>query len=193
VAGPVYTHAQLEQLWIGAGGNPLHADVAAAIAQAESGGCQYAKAGPIDDRPVKVCTYRQTNQESSYGLWQINRRAHPQYSARELYTAAGNARAAVAISSNGSNFKPWTTFVLGAYIQYLAGAPGGVPSGGGGGGGGTSGGGGTPIAGGPSTSLTGWNHLMRQFAGTLPTSLHHAQTVRRSALRLLASGRKVHR
>jgi len=193
VAGPLYTHAELENLWMQAGGNPLHADVAAAIAQAESGGCQYAKAGPTDDRPVKECSYRHTTLENSYGLWQINRRAHPTYTAHTLYTALGNARAAVAISRNGANFRPWTTFVRGAHLPYLAGAPGGTQPGAGGGSSGGSSGGGSPIEGGPSTSLGGWNALMRQLAGTLPTALHHAQTVRRAALRELAGRRKVTR
>jgi hypothetical protein len=119
VAGPSYTHAELEALWDAAGGSSASADIAAAIAQAESGGCQYAKAGPTDDRPVNACTYRQTTLESSYGLWQINRYAHPQYTAASLYTAAGNATAAVEVSQAGLSFLPWTTFTSGAYVQYL--------------------------------------------------------------------------
>lgn len=185
------THAQLEQLWIRNGGNPLHADVAAAIAQAESGGCQYAKAGPTDDRPVKQCTYRRTNGENSYGLWQINQRAHPSYSATSLYTLNGNADAAIAISGDGANFLPWTTFAIGAYVQYLSGTPGGPQQG-------TttgttpSGGGASTFLGGKSgSSLAGWNHLGTALAETLPTDLHHARRVRRAALRELAGLRKV--
>lgn len=113
------SHGELETLWELAGGDPAKADLAAAIAQAESGGCQYAKAGPNDDRPVKQCTYRQTSLENSYGLWQINRRAHPQYGAAELYTPLGNARAAVAIASRGASFTAWSTFTNGAYRAYL--------------------------------------------------------------------------
>jgi hypothetical protein len=120
-----FTHAQLENLWAVAGGLPQWADTAAAIAQAESGGCQYAKAGPTDDRPVKECTYRRTTTENSYGLWQINRMAHPTYSATTLYTAAGNANAAVAIANGGTDFSPWTTYKDGAYKQYLQ-TPGGT-------------------------------------------------------------------
>jgi hypothetical protein len=114
-----YTHADLEELWTLAGGLPQFADTAAAIAQAESGGCLYAKAGPNDDRPVKTCTYRYTTTENSYGLWQINRRAHPSYSAASLYTPLGNAEAAVAVASGGTNFDPWTTYTDGAYKTYL--------------------------------------------------------------------------
>jgi hypothetical protein len=114
-----YDHTQLEALWDLAGGAPQFADTAAAIAQAESGGCLYAKAGPTDDRPQKVCTYRKTSKENSYGLWQINRFAHPTYSAGTLYSALGNAKAAVAISGDGQNFGPWSTYTDGAYKQYL--------------------------------------------------------------------------
>jgi hypothetical protein len=114
-----FTHQQLEELWTLAGGLPQWADTAAAIAQAESQGCQYAKAGPTDDRPVKQCTYRKTNLENSYGLWQINRRAWPQYSASSLYTPTGNADAAVAVANGGTDFGPWTKYTDGAYKQYL--------------------------------------------------------------------------
>lgn len=114
-----YTHEQLMELWVLAGGTEATADTAAAIAQAESGGCQYAKAGPVDDRPVKQCTYRYTTGENSYGLWQINRQAHPSYSAASLYTPTGNANAAAAIASFGASFTPWSTYTNGAYKQYL--------------------------------------------------------------------------
>lgn len=126
MAGPNHTWLQLTALWQLAGGDPLHSDEAAAIALAESGGCQYAKAGPNDDRPVKACTYRYTTGENSYGLWQVNRNAHPQYSASTLYDQLGAARAAVEISSNGRNFGPWSTYTNGAYRQYLE--SGGAPT-----------------------------------------------------------------
>ncbi len=51
----------------------------------------------------------------------------------------------------------------------------------------------TALQGGPSTSLTGWNHLTRTWAVALPNALHDAQTIRRAATRLLPSGRKVGR
>jgi hypothetical protein len=51
----------------------------------------------------------------------------------------------------------------------------------------------TPLQGGGSSSLTGWNHLTREWAETLPSALHTAANVRRAALRLLGSGRKVAR
>lgn len=181
----VLTHDQLEKLWIANGGNPIHADVAAAIAQAESGGCQYAKAGPTDDRPVKQCTYRKTSQEDSYGLWQINRDAHPFYSADALYTLNGNARAAVAISDGGSNFRPWTTFVLGAYIQYLTGAPGGPQPG-------------STETNPPPGAIEpdvygGYRDLRNSMAKHLPTQLERSRRTGLATLRILSHRRKVRR
>ena len=113
------THKELETLWIAQGGSIGAADTAAAIAQAESGGCQYALAGPKDIRPVKQCTYRKTATENSCGFWQINLQAHHNYKAPGIFNQAENARAAIAISSDGLNFAPWTTYNNGAYKQYL--------------------------------------------------------------------------
>ena len=50
---------------------------------------------------------------------------------------------------------------------------------------------GTPIQGGPSTSLTGWNHLMRSIAGGMVTANHRVNVINRATLRGLATGRKV--
>ena len=170
-------HFQLEELWLLAGGSPADRDTAAAIAQAESGGCQYAKAGPKDDRPVKECTFRRTNLEDSYGLWQINRRAHPQYSAASLYTTTGNANAAVAIRTARGNFTDWTTYKDGTYRQYL-----------------TSGGAPPPQPGTGDTllpanvgsrSLSAWNRLSVSLGGPVQDSLHRSAQLRAATLRRL--------
>jgi LysM repeat protein len=84
----------LEALWERAGGSKAAAFVAAEIAKAESGGRQYALS-PTDDR----------------GYWQIN----ASHGAMSTYDPYGNARAAIAISSNGSNWSAWTTYTSGAY------------------------------------------------------------------------------
>jgi LysM repeat protein len=84
----------LEQLWKAAGGNPADAFMAAEIAMAESGGNQYALS-PTDD----------------YGYWQIN----ASNGALATFSAYGNARAAVIISQDGTNWNPWTTYTSGAY------------------------------------------------------------------------------
>ena len=84
----------LEQLWEEAGGNPSEAFMAAEIAMAESGGNQYAHS-PTDD----------------FGYWQIN----AVNGSLATYDAYGNARAAVIISHDGTDWYPWTTYTSGAY------------------------------------------------------------------------------
>jgi hypothetical protein len=84
----------LETLWREAGGAPSSEVTAASVAMAESGGAQYAT-GPFGER----------------GYWQIN----PNHGGLSTYDAYGNARAAVIISSDGTNWSPWTTYVDGAY------------------------------------------------------------------------------
>jgi hypothetical protein len=84
----------LEALWVAAGGAKSHAFVAAEIAMAESGGRQYAHS-PTND----------------FGYWQIN----GVHGAMATYNPIRNAKAAIAISSNGHNWRAWTTYVTGAY------------------------------------------------------------------------------
>lgn len=85
----------LESLWLAAGGSPAAEVTAASVAMAESSGDQYAT-GPYGER----------------GYWQIN----PIHGALSTYDAYGNARAAIIISADGSNWSAWTTFVDGAYL-----------------------------------------------------------------------------
>jgi LysM repeat protein len=85
----------LEQLWDAAGGNPSHAFMAAEIAMAESGGNQYALS-PTDD----------------FGYWQIN----ASNGSLATYNALGNARSAIVLSDNGTNWSPWTTYTAGLYV-----------------------------------------------------------------------------
>lgn len=84
----------LEALWVAAGGRQSAAFIAAEIAMAESGGRQYAHS-PTND----------------FGYWQIN----GVHGSLATYNPLGNAKAAVIISSNGSNWSPWTTYTSGAY------------------------------------------------------------------------------
>jgi LysM repeat protein len=85
----------LEQLWLDAGGSPAAEVTAASIAMAESGGNQFAT-GTVGER----------------GYWQIN----PVNAALSTYDPYGNARAAVIMSADGTNWSPWTTFTSGAYL-----------------------------------------------------------------------------
>lgn len=89
--GVSYNYSQLQYVWIQANGSPQAAPMAAAIAMAESSGNSHA-----------------TNNDGSSvdrGLWQINS-VHGSQSSYDVMT---NARAAVAISGNGTNWRPWCT------------------------------------------------------------------------------------
>lgn len=60
----------------------------------------------------------------SYGLWQINGVHAPGGTAtpaweRQMFNPANNAAEAFAVSSQGTNFQPWSTYTSGAYRQYL--------------------------------------------------------------------------
>jgi cell wall-associated NlpC family hydrolase len=52
------------------------------------------------------------------GLWQINDKAHPNYSDADMRDGLKNAKAAFKISDGGKNWTPWTTFNNGAYYHY---------------------------------------------------------------------------
>jgi hypothetical protein len=65
-----------------------------AVARAESGG-----------RPEAV-----GDGGTSFGIWQINRPSHPQYSASWLANPDNNAAAALAVSGGGRNWNPWCTW-----------------------------------------------------------------------------------
>ncbi len=86
---------ELEELWEDGGGSHAEAFMAAEIAMAESGGQQFAT-GSVGER----------------GYWQIN----PNHGSLSTYDPLGNAKAAVIISDDGTNWTPWTTFTSGAYI-----------------------------------------------------------------------------
>jgi hypothetical protein len=123
----IYTYARQ------AGLSDAHAVTASAIAIAESGGDTQA--------------HNSTPPDDSYGLWQINmlgslgpaRRAVYRLKANsDLYDPATNARVMSAISKQGQDFGPWSTYKSGVYKQFL----GGVTDKGAGDGSGSSGGGG---------------------------------------------------
>ena len=84
----------LEALWVEAGGSSAVEVTAASIAMAESGGNQFAT-GTVGER----------------GYWQIN----PVNGSLSTYDPYGNARAAVIMSGDGTNWSPWTTYTSGAY------------------------------------------------------------------------------
>ena len=92
-----YSCSALESLWVSAGGNPASEFIAAQIATAESGG----NASAISPT-------------SDYGLWQINSSNAP---GSEMLNPYANVREAIALSGNGTNWSPWTTFTSGIYAS----------------------------------------------------------------------------
>lgn len=90
--------SQLESLWEKAGGPPSAAFTAAEVAMAESSGRQYA-------------VNQNTNGSTDEGYWQINNQAWPGLA---TYDPLANAKAAVQISQDGTNWQPWVTFDHGA-------------------------------------------------------------------------------
>src|SRR6516162_3290120 len=84
---------QIAKVALSVGLTPPQAVIATAIAMRESGGHLEAH------NPVYP--------DDSYGLWQINRLAHAQYSPEMLQTAGGNAQAMLEVSSHGTNWQPW--------------------------------------------------------------------------------------
>lgn len=80
-------------------------NLAAAVAMAESSG---------DPNAKNVSAI-----EASYGLWQINVRAHPKYKPERLVDPAYNARAAFEVSTWGTDWGPWSAYTSGAYKAYL--------------------------------------------------------------------------
>lgn len=88
--------------------------LAAAIAYAESLG---------NPNAVNITTHPAPGNapERSFGLWQINTLAHPQYDETQLLDPTYNGQAAFTISDGGRNWTPWSTYNSGAYKPYMGG------------------------------------------------------------------------
>jgi hypothetical protein len=94
-----------------------------AIVRAESGG--------------RANAFNPRGKDLSYGLFQINmlgkmgpdrRKKFGLSSNEDLYDPLTNAKVAYAISNQGTNFNPWTTYTSGKYQQFLqSGTGGGAP------------------------------------------------------------------
>jgi len=108
---PVYSYAQLEQLWLNAGGSKATAPLAAAVAEAESGG-NSAATSPNPDGGTNV------------GLWQLDTPGGKGagYTVAQLEDPVTNATVAVAGSSGGSDWSAWATFASGAYKAFMSGS-----------------------------------------------------------------------
>jgi hypothetical protein len=83
----------LESLWERAGGPRSRARLAASVALAESAGKEYA-----------------TGSAGERGYWQIN----PVHGWLSTYDPVGNARAALILSGDGTDWSAWTTYTSGA-------------------------------------------------------------------------------
>jgi hypothetical protein len=101
--GNVYSNQQIQNLWVQNGGNPAYAGTYAGIALAESSGNSLAVSKPNANGTVDV------------GLSQINS-VHGDQATLDVN---GNVQSAIAISNNGANFNPWTTYNTGAYQKYV--------------------------------------------------------------------------
>jgi hypothetical protein len=89
VSAGVLSPSQIGALWLAAGGSPAAEGTAECIAHFESGG-RITALSPTDD----------------FGVWQINGSHGP---AMATFDPMGNARAAIAISDDGTNWSAWTT------------------------------------------------------------------------------------
>jgi len=111
-----YTFAQLEGLWINAGGSAAMAPTMAAIALAESGG----NSAALNDNSGTG--------DYSVGLWQINYYGNLLSSRTAAFGSpsslrdnpAAQAKAAVSIYKS-QGLRAWSTYSSGAYRKYLSG------------------------------------------------------------------------
>jgi hypothetical protein len=56
----------------------------------------------------------------SYGLWQIYLKAHPEFQGQNLFDPQTNANAAYSVyRAAGNSFRPWSTYLNGAYTAHL--------------------------------------------------------------------------
>ena len=86
--------------------------LAAAVAMAESGGWEGA-------RHIVTAPKAGNLPERSFGLWQVNALAHPEFDEGRLASAEYNARATLLISKSGTDWSPWSTFGDGSYRRYM--------------------------------------------------------------------------
>jgi hypothetical protein len=107
-----YSYAQLQQLWIAAGGDPSVAPMAATIALAESGGdpnavnynCNAGSAQSSSSMTPQYCTTGVSTID--YGLWQMN--SYYWGGSPADYDPMTCARLAVsAYKKSGNTFAPW--------------------------------------------------------------------------------------
>jgi hypothetical protein len=100
-AGPGWlSFNELLALAASVGFSAAAAEKAARIAWRESRGNPRAAAIVVVPKPGNL-------PERSFGLWQVNTLASPQYDETQLLDPAYNARAAFELSKGGTNWRPW--------------------------------------------------------------------------------------
>jgi len=104
----VYSYGQLEGLWIAAGGSTATAPLAAALAEAESGGNSLAA------YPGTTVAPGQGSNTDATGLWQILG-VPSGFSPSQLTDPLENAKMAVAKWKAAGGFSPWQTYDTGSY------------------------------------------------------------------------------
>ena len=105
--GGTLTKAQIKDLWIANGGSAATANVAAAVAMAESSG----RTGVTSPNP---------DGGTNVGLWQLDTKGVGSgYTVEQLKNSATNARITVMATANGTKWIYWAAHVSGAYKKYL--------------------------------------------------------------------------
>lgn len=105
----VMTKDQIKALWTGNGGSAATANVAAAVALAESSG----RTGP------DVNTHNPDG-GTNVGLWQLDTKGvGAGHTIEELQVPATNARITIMGSANGTNWSHWEAYTGNAYKKYL--------------------------------------------------------------------------
>ena len=104
-----YTYAQLEGLWINAGGSQSLAPLMAAIAEAESGG-----------NPSAVNAVDNNGTQTSWGLWQVSNGTHSPPAANILDPNVNAQQAVAKYQSQGLG--AWGTYTSGAYRAFMSNA-----------------------------------------------------------------------
>jgi len=103
------SYAELEGVWIQAGGNKAVAPLMAAIALAESGGDPNAKNATDNN-----------GRQTSWGLWQISDGTHNEVSPT-WNNPLTNAKLAVAKYNGPQGLSAWGTYTSGAYKKFMQG------------------------------------------------------------------------
>lgn len=113
--GSVLTPDQVKELWVRHGGDPGQADIAQAVATAESG-----------RRPTAV-NGKNTNGSTDFGLWEINSIHRPRFEREtgrpwsDIQDPNANTEFAV-ILQREQGWRPWVGHNSGAYRKFLQGS-----------------------------------------------------------------------